>query len=478
MILNEIVIELRNQFPDLIEAVRNDLYGGKRNIYEKLSSHDGISWISLFRMIYMNTLAKREEFSQDFTPDCLAKMTAGVSVTGKEKWIMDLCSGCGCLTIECFRKNPGAHFIAVEYDEDMIVFLQYVFVCEGINGIIIHRDVLSGETFATYSIENGKISGIIEFDPASAEIDLCVSNPPFNINNDKFIRETFIAKNSTLILPGGIVNHLSGYSSKIRSVIYCGGNLFDKTTTNIIVVQFCEHSDTVTFFDLSQYYISKTVIERRGGFDESDKSHYNRIYRKELNEIIPGTGEAILQLTGKDFPCLCATKLHSEIGGDYNHRKYINYEENTIPGIDRLNSLINNYNSSIEASNAFTATVNETWLKDRPDFQAIDLNDENEKLTDRINDTFDGITKNNDLIKVERMKKNKYLTRTKCNDIQFVFHKLNHNSLFADVSAINIVWNMFVQHQMTMNYMKNKFLGDIRDELTELLMSNKLKIGE
>ena len=78
--------------------------------------------IELMRSLIM-TQSDRDNLKQDFTPRSLAYFLTGISVTGKERKILDVCAGSGALTYQASLLNPSAEYTCIEYDEKMIYAL-------------------------------------------------------------------------------------------------------------------------------------------------------------------------------------------------------------------------------------------------------------------------------------------------------------------------------------------------------------------
>lgn len=473
-LINDIILDVIEEFgDDILNVIKREVKNNTSYFFNFIKKYDDYDITVLFRNVYMELFAKRDSHSQDFTPQSLSSFLSEMAIKGDEKWIMDVCAGSGCLLSELHKRNKQANYFAVEFDEDLVFYLIYLYKNVNINGIIQHKNVITNEVFKTYKINNGNVEEILFVDDII--IDLCVSNPPFNIDNDKFIQSTFIAERSFLILPNGILKTLEKYKDKLDLIIDCQGNIFDKTNVSVVVISFKKDCDKITFFDLKKYYIEDIVIERRGGFDKNDKSHYGRIYKKVFNKITDDAASACTSLIGTDFNSICITKLKENIES-YNPAHHINYSESTIPNVDKLNELISEYNSIIEACNCFSLTASKTFMREKSLDKNFELYNEDKKTTAEINKAFDSITKANDLIKLSKIKDCNYVTTTESNIVQFTLKRSGNNEMFGNIAAIPIFYNLFVQHQMTMNVLKNKYLSDIRDNLMDLLMNRNLNI--
>ena len=77
----------------------------------------------LMQPIYQYYLADRKVKKQDYTPQSLAMTAAVLSGVKSAKTICDLCAGSGAMSIQAWRCNSTAEFVAIELDETVIPFL-------------------------------------------------------------------------------------------------------------------------------------------------------------------------------------------------------------------------------------------------------------------------------------------------------------------------------------------------------------------
>ena len=143
--------------------------------------------------LYEFWLSNREELSQDYTPQSLAKLVAMLSNHENENTIYDMCCGMGSLTLAKHKSHEQCNYILKELDQNVLPFLLFKLCYKQINAKVYCEDVLTNEKKKTYIIRNGILINelTLELDPT---IDTVISNPPFNLRLDKPItcnNETF-----------------------------------------------------------------------------------------------------------------------------------------------------------------------------------------------------------------------------------------------------------------------------------------------
>lgn len=95
--LSKVITDYRKSFPDLKQDVLRDYF--------------------------QECSADRKSFMQDYTPDGICQIVAGI--TGKQKTIADLCAGTGSLTIAIWAQNPDTEFTCYELSTAAIPLLLF-----------------------------------------------------------------------------------------------------------------------------------------------------------------------------------------------------------------------------------------------------------------------------------------------------------------------------------------------------------------
>ena len=111
---------------------------------------DGDLTVDWLQMIFQYYEADRKEKMQDYTPKSLAKLVARLS--GADSNVIDMCAGSGALTIQRWNERKNAEFTLYEFDENVIPYLLFNLAIRNIKGNVYHKDVLSGEIFASYRL--------------------------------------------------------------------------------------------------------------------------------------------------------------------------------------------------------------------------------------------------------------------------------------------------------------------------------------
>lgn len=145
-------------------------------------AHDG------FTTYFQDEHGDRDALKQDFTPHAVCDLIAGM--VGSAERLLDVCAGTGGLTISLWAKNPTAHFRCEEYSERALAILLLNMAMRNMSAEVVRRDVLTGETFASYVLTpTDKFSVVEQVDGLpEGEWDVCVQNPPYSLKWDGLTR--------------------------------------------------------------------------------------------------------------------------------------------------------------------------------------------------------------------------------------------------------------------------------------------------
>lgn len=127
--LSKVIINYRKSFPDLKQDVLRDYF--------------------------QECSADRKSFMQDYTPDGICQIVAGI--TGKQKTIADLCAGTGSLTIAIWAQNPDTEFTCYELSTAAIPLLLFNLAVRKIKAKVIAGDVLTQDYTVVYQVEAGRV---------------------------------------------------------------------------------------------------------------------------------------------------------------------------------------------------------------------------------------------------------------------------------------------------------------------------------
>lgn len=266
-----------------------------------------IDWI---QKIYQYYKSNRGGLKQDYTPKCLSKLLAKLVCYDDAKSVLDVCAGSGSLSIELYKLNNSLEFTLLELDEQVLPFLLFNLVINGINAKVVNMDVLSGEQFKVYVVKNGKIE--IEDKEELGVYDIVISNPPFNLKlTNKYNVNNTLIKNSSnayfvhfcmeklsskgkcsLILPTGFIAAQKNDDLLTRkylidnnyldSIIIFPTPMFESTgvCVSTVTIDKNKQNDNVILINNNNQNYEIWIREQRGQFGGA--SHTKRVYKKEF----------------------------------------------------------------------------------------------------------------------------------------------------------------------------------------------------
>lgn len=136
--------------------------------------------------------ADRKNYMQDYTPQSVMDIVAGISTNG---CVRDVCSGIGGLSLAKYKNNPDVVLQLEEYSKNAICFLLFNLVMNGVPAVVIERNVLTQENIAKYKVEiSNQAPQIIRevcIDEGTYKADTIISNPPYSlswvpVNDERF----------------------------------------------------------------------------------------------------------------------------------------------------------------------------------------------------------------------------------------------------------------------------------------------------
>ena len=293
------------------------------------------------RDMFQDEQGDREKLKQDFTPDCICQMVAGLIRPGD---FLDMCSGTGVLGKAAAQKNH-VEIRAQEYSERTIPFALLDACINGLEGNISRADCLRGKIYETYKLERrGGISIPKVSDMQEARLyDNVIMNPPYSMKfqdaQEYPVQGITIPKSKAdygfllrgmeylkedgrliAILPHGVLfrgqtegkirEHLvrGGY---INAVIGLPEKLFRNTGIPVCIIIIQKNSGNVLFINaekefkkgskqndmtgeqirrILEAYDSRKEIERFShvaGYDEIEKNNYNLNIPRYVDTFIP-----------------------------------------------------------------------------------------------------------------------------------------------------------------------------------------------
>lgn len=136
--------------------------------------------------------ADRKNYMQDYTPQSVMDIVAGISTNG---CVRDVCAGIGGLSLAKYKNNPDVVLQLEEYSKNAICFLLFNLVMNGVPAVVIERNVLTQENIAKYKVEiSNQVPQIIKevcIDEGTYKADTIISNPPYSLSWEPVNDERF-----------------------------------------------------------------------------------------------------------------------------------------------------------------------------------------------------------------------------------------------------------------------------------------------
>lgn len=136
--------------------------------------------------------ADRKNYMQDYTPQSVMDIVAGISTNG---CVRDVCAGIGGLSLAKYKNNPDVVLQLEEYSKNAICFLLFNLVMNEVPAVVIERNVLTQENIAKYKVEISnqvpQITKEVYIDEGTYSADTIISNPPYSlswvpVNDERF----------------------------------------------------------------------------------------------------------------------------------------------------------------------------------------------------------------------------------------------------------------------------------------------------
>ena len=136
--------------------------------------------------------ADRKNYMQDYTPQSVMDIVAGISTNG---CVRDVCAGIGGLSLAKYKNNPDVVLQLEEYSKNAICFLLFNLVMNRVPAVVIERNVLTQENIAKYKVEiSNQAPQIIKevcIDEGTYKADTIISNPPYSLSWEPVNDERF-----------------------------------------------------------------------------------------------------------------------------------------------------------------------------------------------------------------------------------------------------------------------------------------------
>lgn len=186
--MNALSVRELHEIPGVLMEVLLD-----RNKLERLIENmSGCYSYSGLLQEFEEKAADRKSYMQDYTPQSVMDIVAGISTNG---YVRDVCAGIGGLSLAKYKNNPDVVLQLEEYSKNAICFLLFNLVMNGVPAVVIERNVLTQENIAKYRVEvSNKSPQIIKevcIDEGTYSADTIISNPPYSlswvpVNDERF----------------------------------------------------------------------------------------------------------------------------------------------------------------------------------------------------------------------------------------------------------------------------------------------------
>ena len=136
--------------------------------------------------------ADRKNYMQDYTPQSVMDIVAGISTNG---CVRDVCAGIGGLSLAKYKNNPDVVLQLEEYSKNAICFLLFNLVMNRVPAVVIERNILTQENISKYKVEisnqSPQIIKEVCIDEGTYSADTIISNPPYSlswvpVNDERF----------------------------------------------------------------------------------------------------------------------------------------------------------------------------------------------------------------------------------------------------------------------------------------------------
>jgi type I restriction enzyme M protein len=124
--------------------------------------------------------ADRKNYMQDYTPQCVLDIIAGITTGGD---VRDVCAGIGGLSLAKVKLDNTVALRLEEYSKNAIAFMLLNLLIANIDAEVVEKNVLTGEELAYYKVESavsgfGQVSKVDMLE--SKKYDTVISNPPYS----------------------------------------------------------------------------------------------------------------------------------------------------------------------------------------------------------------------------------------------------------------------------------------------------------
>lgn len=175
-----------------IPGVLMDVLLDRKKLERLIANMSGCYSYSGLLQEFEEKAADRKNYMQDYTPQSVMDIVAGISTNG---CVRDVCAGIGGLSLAKYKNNPDVVLQLEEYSKNAICFLLFNLVMNRVHAVVIERNVLTQENIAKYKVEisnqSPQIIKEVCIDEGTYSADTIISNPPYSlswvpVNDERF----------------------------------------------------------------------------------------------------------------------------------------------------------------------------------------------------------------------------------------------------------------------------------------------------
>lgn len=458
----------------------------------------GRDWL---QMVFQYYLADRKGKMQDYSPASLGDLVSSLACGSS---IMDMCAGSGALTIRCWLHDRARRFVCVEYDERAVSLLLFNLAVRNISAVVVHGDVLSQETFSTWTLRSGERFSHVERGGEPFSCDCCISNPPYNMKwkhpdfapmqarfagrtvppesnaNFAFVLSAMEkAGRGVFILPNGVLSSAST-EGKVRreliednwfeAVIACPEGMFESTSIPVCVAVLDKQKETATIEMVDARELHEVEIrDQRGQF--GSKSHTSRVYHKEVAVFSEQNIRKILSAIANrekelGFSAHATIDQVMESEGVLTPSRYVGAETEERPHRP-YEDIVADYNRVAAEKGGLKLTINETLARSIGLDSIYELQEQGNEIAKQMEEALQKVVEG---CKIEkpvyiRLSKNK-------NEVKF--ENGNKDALSEILLLVMQQWKAKLYY---LNNQENVLLAELRDALLPDLMSGKIDLS-
>lgn len=154
-------------------------------LFDKIIELCGDLSKDVFTDYFQEEQGDRKALKQDFTPQCVADITARLAP--EQTRIADICAGTGGLTINMWKRSPRAFYHLEEFSRRTIPILLINLAIRNINAEVVHCDSLAREEKSIWRLTPGEKYSDIEIKDFTEQerYDTVIMNPPYSLKWEK-----------------------------------------------------------------------------------------------------------------------------------------------------------------------------------------------------------------------------------------------------------------------------------------------------